>query len=98
LVEIALGELVDRVPPARSRPRLGSGGLEGAEGREAIAAALLAGYRLIDTALFYNTEQEIAGRERDGVSEAAASAEYTGNACHLLGHSSMISAMTSKKP
>eukprot|EP00913_Durusdinium_trenchii_P025222 g23678.t1 len=32
---------------------LGSGGLEGKEGREAICTALRAGYRLIDTALFY---------------------------------------------
>ncbi|CAE7438296.1 unnamed protein product [Symbiodinium natans] len=39
---------------------LGSGGLEGREGREAIAAALRAGYRLIDTALYYRTEKEIA--------------------------------------
>lgn len=39
---------------------LGGGGLEGAEGRDAVAAALRAGYRLIDTALYYNTEHDIA--------------------------------------
>lgn len=39
---------------------LGSGDLEGREGREAICTALRAGYRLIDTALFYRTEKEIA--------------------------------------
>eukprot|EP00933_Yihiella_yeosuensis_P050300 TRINITY_DN48074_c0_g1_i1.p1 TRINITY_DN48074_c0_g1~~TRINITY_DN48074_c0_g1_i1.p1 ORF type:complete len:454 (-),score=96.53 TRINITY_DN48074_c0_g1_i1:484-1845(-) len=39
---------------------LGGGGLEGAAGRDAVAAALNAGYRLIDTALFYKTEKEIA--------------------------------------
>lgn len=39
---------------------LGGGGLEGAEGRGAVAAALCHGYRMIDTALFYRTEQEIA--------------------------------------
>ncbi|CAK9046351.1 unnamed protein product [Durusdinium trenchii] len=43
---------------------LGSGGLEGKEGREAICTALRAGYRLIDTALFYRTETEIAAGMR----------------------------------
>jgi len=52
---------------------LGSGDLEGREGREAICTALRAGYRLIDTALFYRTEKEIAagirmaGLKRDQV-------------------------------
>lgn len=39
---------------------LGGGGLEGAEGQGAVAAALKAGYRLIDTALYYGTEHDIA--------------------------------------
>lgn len=39
---------------------LGGGGLEGTDGQEAVAAALRAGYRLIDTALFYRTERDIA--------------------------------------
>lgn len=39
---------------------LGGGGLEGLEGRRAVAAALAAGYRLVDTALYYRTEQDIA--------------------------------------
>eukprot|EP00434_Breviolum_minutum_P017032 symbB.v1.2.015029.t1/scaffold1037.1/size142759/1 len=43
---------------------LGSGDLEGREGREAICTALRAGYRLIDTALFYRTEKEIAAGVR----------------------------------
>ncbi|CAJ1332512.1 unnamed protein product [Effrenium voratum] len=52
---------------------LGSGGLEGREGQQAIAAALRAGYRLIDTALYYRTEKEIsagirmAGLKREDV-------------------------------
>eukprot|EP00747_Dinoflagellata_sp_TGD_P166872 gnl/TRDRNA2_/TRDRNA2_190349_c0_seq1.p1 gnl/TRDRNA2_/TRDRNA2_190349_c0~~gnl/TRDRNA2_/TRDRNA2_190349_c0_seq1.p1 ORF type:complete len:441 (+),score=64.10 gnl/TRDRNA2_/TRDRNA2_190349_c0_seq1:80-1402(+) len=39
---------------------LGGGGLEGGDGRSAVAAALRTGYRLIDTALYYGTESDIA--------------------------------------
>eukprot|EP00929_Paragymnodinium_shiwhaense_P057056 TRINITY_DN28556_c0_g1_i1.p1 TRINITY_DN28556_c0_g1~~TRINITY_DN28556_c0_g1_i1.p1 ORF type:complete len:437 (-),score=94.94 TRINITY_DN28556_c0_g1_i1:200-1510(-) len=50
---------------------LGGGGLEGNEGRDAVCAALQAGYRLIDTALFYNTEKDIAaGIKLAGLSRA----------------------------
>lgn len=39
---------------------LGGGSLDGSPGRDAVAAALLAGYRLIDTALYYGNEKDIA--------------------------------------
>lgn len=39
---------------------LGGGSLDGREGRDAVAAALLTGYRLIDTALYYGNEADIA--------------------------------------
>lgn len=47
-------------------PQMGLGGgmSPGTESREAIAAALLMGYRLIDTAVSYGTEQDIAAAIR----------------------------------
>jgi diketogulonate reductase-like aldo/keto reductase len=52
---------------------LGGGSLDGAAGRDAVAVALMAGYRLIDTALYYGNESDIvtgirqAGLERRDV-------------------------------
>lgn len=43
---------------------LGGGSLDGMPGRDAVTAALLAGYRLIDTALFYGNERDIAAGVR----------------------------------
>lgn len=56
---------------------LGSGDLEGCEGREAICTALRAGYRLIDTALFYRTEKEIAA----GIRMAGLKRDQVGDFC-----------------
>ena len=56
---------------------LGSGDLEGREGREAICTALRAGYRLIDTALFYRTEKEIAA----GIRMAGLKRDQVGDFC-----------------
>lgn len=39
---------------------LGGGSLDGNEGRDAVAAALIGGQRLIDTALYYGNERDIA--------------------------------------
>lgn len=44
---------------------LGGGGLEGSDGRRAVVSALRAGYRLIDTALYYRTEHDIAAGIRE---------------------------------